>query len=133
MGERSPKNHGLHPLLEPTLLPDIFPQSPFQILSGQSLLPGLTLPSPQGYMGQSLTSPCLLAPARSSLSLLSQENPHLFLYLPLATSLSPPFLIQISQNESLYLISNLLYLCFLLDLPTSGLFFKVCPLCLESS
>lgn len=56
----------------------------------------------------------LLAPACSGPSLLSHKNPTcpcVSPYLPTYLSLC---LIQISQNESLHLMSSLLYLCFLL-------------------
>lgn len=108
------------------------PQSPFQVLSGQSLLSGLTLPPPQGYMGQSLTSSSLLASACSSLSLLSQENPHLFPYLPLPTSFSSLSHPNFSKREPIFDVMSSTSAFCLTCLP-QGSSSKCSPLCLESS
>lgn len=121
MGEGSPKNDGLHPQLQPPLCLTSF-HSP---LSRSFWTVPFPRPYPSAFSGLhgSVFNISLLAPACSSLSLLSQENPVL---VPLATSLFP-LSSKFLKKENLCLMSSLLYLCFLLDLPILGLFFKVCP------
>lgn len=132
-GRGSPNNHGFHSLAAFSL-PDILPQSPLQVLSGQFFLLGLPLPTPQGQsyvesvfnISLSIGS-CLLKslspfPRKSSLVPLSP-----FSYLPV----SPSCVIQVFQ-ESVFDVQSLLPLLSAPDLPTSGLFFKVCLLCIQT-